>query len=330
MKKITTISNIVKLFDLIINAITTLILVLFILVGCYALYDSYHISESAKLDDDILSISPKKDDDIETFSLESLRELNENIVGWIAIDNTNIDYPILYASDNSKYLDLDYHDEYSSAGSIFLDYRNNSFLDDYSIIYGHHMSSGRMFSDIIKFDNIDYFNTHKTGKLYTENGIYNLEIYSYAIVNAFDDAIYNLTFYKNNNNSLVVDQIKKNAVFKRELDFGDSKILLLSTCNAEIKNNREVLLAKLSLSLSNDDIITKQDTSPKRATFEVKVNKEPKREYKEKFNIFSRFGMIILLCIVVIIIYIILFIRLCKKGTKLSLFSNIKCKIMKK
>ena len=310
-------NKLVRILDKIINTFVTLILIFFILIGSYALYDTYNINESAKLNDDILALKPKKGETTETFSLKDLKKINDNIVGWITIDDTNIDYPILYAKDNTKYLDLDYHDEYSSAGSIFLDYRNDNFTDDYSIIYGHHMSNDRMFSDITKFSEINYFNSHKTGKLYTDSGVYNLEIYNYAIVNAFDDKIYNLSIFKNEKNSTVIDFLKNNSVFKRELDFEDKKILLLSTCNAEMKNDREVLLAKITLDTEQADIIEKQNNeNTKDPESIIKINSEQEKEYKERFNIFGKLGLTILLSVLVAFIYIILIIKLKNKKKK--------------
>ena len=288
-----------------------------IFIGCYAMYDLYSIDESAKLDDDILIFKPKETETSDSFSLDDLKIINDNIVGWVTIDDTNIDYPILYADDNSKYLDLDYRDEFSTAGSIFLDYRNENFTDDYSIIYGHHMSNELMFSDITKFNDLDYFNSHITGKLYSENGVYDLFIYSYAVVNAFNDTLYDLNIYKNNNNDLILNSIRDISTFKRDYNYNNEKILLLSTCNAEMKNDREVLLAIMSLNNVDANYIEKNNKDIKNDNFnKVSINKEHKKEYRERINIFSRNGVIVLLFLFVIIIYIILFLKLRKKKDK--------------
>lgn len=316
MIKMIIVNRIVTIVNKLINIFTTIILVFFIFIGFYALYDINHIYNNAKLDKDILSIKPDQNN-IEKFSLNDLKAINENIVGWITIDNTNIDYPVLQADDNTKYLNLDYHDEFSSAGSIFLDYRNEGFYDDYSIIYGHHMSNDRMFSDITKFSDINFFNSHKTGRLYTDSGVYNLEIYSYAIINAFNNVIYNLRFYKNNSNEFIINNLDNNTILKRETEFKDSKIILLSTCNIDTKNDREVLLAKMTLDNDESDLIVKHN---KEKTTEdnsiLKVNKDNKIDYNEKFNIFSKGGLMIVLSILVLIIYVVLIIKLWNKKNK--------------
>ena len=316
MIKMIIVNRIVTIINKLINIFTTIILVFFIFIGFYALYDINHIYNNAKLDKDILSIKPDQNN-IEKFSLNDLKAINENIVGWITIDNTNIDYPVLQADDNTKYLNLDYHDEFSSAGSIFLDYRNEGFYDDYSIIYGHHMSNDRMFSDITKFSDINFFNSHKTGRLYTDSGVYNLEIYSYAIINAFNNVIYNLRFYKNNSNEFIINNLDNSTILKRETEFKDSKIILLSTCNIDTKNDREVLLAKMTLDNDESDLIVKHN---KEKTTEdnsiLKVNKDNKIDYNEKFNIFSKGGLMIVLSILVLIIYVVLIIKLWNKKNK--------------
>lgn len=316
MIKMIIVNRIVTIVNKLINIFTTIILVFFIFIGFYALYDINHIYNNAKLDKDILSIKPDQNN-IEKFSLNDLKAINENIVGWITIDNTNIDYPVLQADDNTKYLNLDYHDEFSSAGSIFLDYRNEGFYDDYSIIYGHHMSNDRMFSDITKFSDVNFFNSHKTGRLYTDSGVYNLEIYSYAIINAFNNVIYNLRFYKNNSNEFIINNLDNSTILKRETEFKDSKIILLSTCNIDTKNDREVLLAKMTLDNDESDLIVKHN---KEKTTEdnsiLKVNKDNKIDYNEKFNIFSKGGLMIVLSILVLIIYVVLIIKLWNKKNK--------------
>src|SRR5699024_5176314 len=71
---------------------------------------------------------------------EPLLEMNQDIVGWITIDDTQIDYPILQSEDNIHYLDKNYEDNISRAGSIFLDYRNNiSEPTRNTVVYGHRM-----------------------------------------------------------------------------------------------------------------------------------------------------------------------------------------------
>ena len=130
------INGLVKLFDKLINHIVLIILLILLLYSGYALYDAYATYEKAELSDEILQYRPEEN---EKFSLKSIqKDINEDICGWIRIDNTNIDYPVVIGEDNSEYLNNDYKKEYSITGSIFIDYRNDrDFKDDYTIIYGN-------------------------------------------------------------------------------------------------------------------------------------------------------------------------------------------------
>lgn len=87
-------------------------------------------------------------------SFEELQALNPEVIGWVTVDGTHIDYPVTQASDNDKYVNTDAEGKYSLAGSIFLDYRNQKdFTDFNSILYGHHMADHAMFGDLADFKN---------------------------------------------------------------------------------------------------------------------------------------------------------------------------------
>src|SRR5690625_1290954 len=95
--------------------------------------------------------SPTNDQGTNPFNIrpgfDELLKQNEDVVGWITVDGTQIDYPILQAEDNVKYLNRNFYHEESRAGSIFLDYRNDIQLDDERniVVYGHRMKDGSMF-----------------------------------------------------------------------------------------------------------------------------------------------------------------------------------------
>ena len=84
----------------------------------------------------------------ETYQLEeTILEDNSNTIGWLMVPGTRIDYPVLQYTDNSYYLNHDFHHHYNTAGWIFMDYRNK--LDDQNIvIYGHHRRDGSMFGSM--------------------------------------------------------------------------------------------------------------------------------------------------------------------------------------
>lgn len=228
--------------DRLLDVATVLFFGLMILVGGYAIYDSYRVYDSATLSDEILALAPSGAD----FALSDLQKINEDIVAWIQVDGTHIDYPVVVGKDNTEYLNLDYKGEYATAGSVFLDYRNDRlFGDDYAIIYGHNMRADLMFSDIKRFENTAFFNTHRIGTLWTGAGIYKLEFLYYAKFNAFNNQVYNLITYKNGRNEELAGVVGEFALNSRNGDFG--KLLLLSTCNTAGSNDRAVLLARMEL-----------------------------------------------------------------------------------
>lgn len=85
--------------------------------------------------------------------LEALRQVNPDVVAWIRIPDTKIDYPILQGQDNDFYLDHNWKGEGQIAGSVFLEYTNEPDLTDYnSILYGHNMANGTIFHDLHKLN----------------------------------------------------------------------------------------------------------------------------------------------------------------------------------
>ncbi|MCI8608435.1 MAG: class B sortase [Firmicutes bacterium] len=93
--------------------------------------------------------------------LEELQEKNEDIIGWIYMEDTVVDYPLLQGTNNYYYLDKTYEKKYLASGSIYLDSRNESDMtDSYSIIYGHNMRNHTMFGDLDWFMEEEYLKGH--------------------------------------------------------------------------------------------------------------------------------------------------------------------------
>ena len=122
-------------------------------IGLYAFYDARNVADSGKLSGDILSVAPSEEKD--DFDLSEMQKINNEIIGWVKIDDTHIDYPIMQSNDNAKYLSRNYKGEFATMGSVFADYRNNKLNDSFSIIYAHRMKDGLMFSDIVKYNELE-------------------------------------------------------------------------------------------------------------------------------------------------------------------------------
>ena len=137
-----------------------IVLVLVLLVVMWCMYDNYYVY-SHTLDNDIAKYKPGQTDTAPEDS-----PISDDMVAWITIDGTNIDYPVMQGDDNVKYLNTDPFGNYSLSGSIFLDSRNApDFSDDYSLVYGHHMEYGKMFGALDDFLDSYYLNNHSSGTL---------------------------------------------------------------------------------------------------------------------------------------------------------------------
>lgn len=251
-------------FDKAINYCMAVFFLLLILIGGYAFFDSYMVYDNVRLNDEIIGLKPKTNDHNK---LDSLREVNPDVDGWITIFETTIDYPIVHSKDNLEYLNLDYERKYSIGGSVFIDYRNSrDFEDDYTVTYGHNMTTGQMYSDIKKYEDLGYFSQHLHGVLYTNDDVYKLEIMYLAKVNAYEDNIYDLITYANGRNDELVEKIAKKAK-RTNLVNGYDKLLLLSTCDSYGSNDRTVLLAAVKKT-DEDEIKTIEESVKANVTTE--------------------------------------------------------------
>lgn len=158
---------------------------------------------------------------------QKLENINKDIIGWIKIEDTNIDYPILKDDDSLKYLNRSYDGKYNKNGSIFT-LNNNPFQDNVSIIYGHNMKNGTMFSELSKYMKKDFFNEHKYFKIYTKDNTYQATIFScYSIgIDEEEKNIKLLDFEEE------VDYYKNASIYSAEENIGEiKKIIKLSTCS---------------------------------------------------------------------------------------------------
>lgn len=162
-----------------------------------------------------------------------LNEINNDIVAWIRIDGTNINYPILKDNENLKYLKRTYSGEYNSNGSIFtLD--ENAFESKITTVYGHNMKNGLMFSQLSKYMDKKFLNEHKTFSIFTSKEEYRATIFSCYSTNVYEEekSIRDLEFEEE------IKYYKKNSKHILQSDVKIKKIVKLCTCS--YLNNRSV------------------------------------------------------------------------------------------
>ena len=176
---------------------------------------------------------------------EQTQELCTNIdnsIGWINVPETKINYPVMYSGDNNFYLHRSVDGSYLRVGSIFLDYRCNSyFTDKINVLYGHNMSDGSMFADVMKFIDSSYFDSHNYGWLSTPNAVYKIDFFSVSQPENYDD------FYDVNSDiNLWLESLRENSFIWRNIGISEEdRFISLSTCTGSEGSSRTVLTGKL-------------------------------------------------------------------------------------
>ena len=227
--------KIAKTINNTIDMILTLFFALLLLFGIYVMYDTIYVYQG-NANNKAIIFKPN------ATNTTNLQDLSENVIAWITIDNTPIDYPIMQGKTNEEYLNKNPFDEYSLAGSIFLDSDNKRNLSDaYNIIYGHHMENKHMFGCLDNFLDETYFNEHRDGTItLTNNKKYKLKTFAIEEVEAYNAQIFST---KENDNRL--DFIKEKAkIFCTDID-PTEKIVALTTCKTTSGTGRIALLCWL-------------------------------------------------------------------------------------
>ena len=186
-----------------------------------------------------------------TYNLENIAKINSDVIGWIKIDGTNIDYPIMQNGD--YYLHKDIYKNYSSHGTPYLAPFCNLKRSDNLIIYGHHMKDNTMFSQLEKYKNYNFYLNHKYIKFFTiEDGKTienNYEVMIAFKTIAYSDEGFRYYSYTDFQNYEDYEEFVENC---RNLEFyytgvvgtHQDKYITLSTCEYSQKNGRMVVVAK--------------------------------------------------------------------------------------
>jgi len=190
-----------------------------------------------------LSPTPK----IVNQSIVDLQTGHPDVVGWLMIENTRIDYPFAQGIDNDYYLHLDLNERWSAAGTIFMDFRNSrDFSDFHTILYGHHMQNGSMFGTLQQFSNPSFFDDNRTGTIFLAHATYEIEIIAFAVIPPNDAVIYHSLLQADEDRVAFLDHVRSVARHYREVGAtAQDRIITLSTCNYEFQNARMVLIGRL-------------------------------------------------------------------------------------
>lgn len=174
-----------------------------------------------------------------------LKKTNPDVVSWITIPGTNIDYPVLQGKDNNQYLHKDMEGKDSAAGAIFLDHGDEADLSSrHNIIYGHHMKNGTMFKDIVRYKDQQYFDEHQNITIYTPDREIHLKALA-AVVTSPDAIRRKIDFQSQKEFTSYIEEMSKGAKAFAAVPKGVTIRRLYSfvTCSYEFQNARTILYA---------------------------------------------------------------------------------------
>lgn len=241
------------MIDRVVNFVIMTIFLMMFLYGGYSLWDANQIYCDAAA----TQYEQYKPSSADSLSFDELKKLNQEVIGWITVFGTKIDYPIVQADNNEKYVNTNVKGEYSLSGSIFLDcYNKADFTDFNSILYGHHMERGAMFGDIGKFTGGNYFRSHKYGNLYVNGSDYGVEFFAFLEVDAYNSKVFAPGINADEDRQSYIEYLFTEATNKSAMDIGtEDHIILLSTCTADITNGRQILAGRIT----DNKIIMRKD-----------------------------------------------------------------------
>ena len=178
--------------------------------------------------------------------LNELKNINNDTVGWINVNNTNINYPFVHTSDNDFYLNHSFDKRYNEAGWLFLDYRNSGdFSDKNNIIYAHSRLDKTMFGSLSRVLKSDWYNDKDNHiirlSLENENTLWQI----FSVYKIKTETYYITTNFNSDNEYLdFLDTIKNRSLYDFSVNLSkNDKILTLSTCYSDTE--RTVVHARL-------------------------------------------------------------------------------------
>lgn len=176
---------------------------------------------------------------------DALKTINNQVVGWIYIPDTKVNYPIVQGQNNDQYLHHLLTGEYNSSGSIFLESKvAGDFSGRNNPIYGHNMKNGTMFADLIDYKSQSFYDEHPVGMLMTPEKNYYVRIYSGYVTSSWGNA-WELSFSDSRFTQWLQDTAQKSCFDTDVVPTLNDRILTFSTCTYESNDARFVIHAVL-------------------------------------------------------------------------------------
>lgn len=195
----------------------------------------------------------QKEETERMLQVKELQGQNVDIIGWLEIENTNINYPVLQGTDNSYYMTHNYKKENSKNGAIFLDANYNwNIPSNNLLIYGHNLGNGMMFQELLKYEKESFYQEHPIIRFTTTE-----EDAQYEIISVFKSRVYHKSeknvfryyFFLNNESEEEYNQFVKNAKnaslysIDTTANYGD-QLITLSTCSYYVEDGRFAVVGR--------------------------------------------------------------------------------------
>lgn len=184
------------------------------------------------------SASPNSPEEVDPWAaalmetdLDALRAVNEEVVGWLMIPETELSYPLLQGADNQYYLNHTWKGERNSVGAVFMEHLCDSKLTDFNtIIYGHRMNNDSMFGVLANYREMDFLRAHPSVYLASEDGVRVYDIFAAGEVGR-EDIVYGLDIADPEVKRTFLDFSLDNSVIDTEITPDtEDQVLTLSTC----------------------------------------------------------------------------------------------------
>ncbi len=178
---------------------------------------------------------------------DTLLEQYPDITGWLWSPGSEIDYPVVQGQDNEYYLNHTADGARSIIGSIFMENKNQKeFQDDVTILYGHHIRGGQMFSSLSGYKKQAYYEKHPVMYLFTPGKNYRVDLFA-GEVRAGQNGAFPIIFESEDKRERWLSKLLASSTFTSLVSLGDKeRILALCTCSYEYDDARYVVYGVLS------------------------------------------------------------------------------------
>ncbi|MBR4462020.1 MAG: class B sortase [Erysipelotrichaceae bacterium] len=197
--------------------------------------------------DEIRTIAQNEDNGETAIDFVALQEINDDIVGWLILPDTIIDYPVVKGEDNDYYLHHLFDKTYNFLGTLFVDFRNSDpFEDRITAIYGHAMLNGSMFAVLEQYKKQDFYEGHRQFIYESKDKSYVFEPFAGKVMDAATPFL-QFNFTDDQEFLDYVNEYIEHSTFRSDVSISkDDKIVMMIKCSKDFETARYVLLCKVT------------------------------------------------------------------------------------